>query len=387
VTLIDDKPLQILNDVYNRALSELEKNEGEEFLKELPANVRNWIMQIGERPEKHKAIVAVLATLLTKKVEDPKQDIRYHRTELEGGFAARSYDTRYVTPFIKEKFGTKFAMKESGWLTRSFEKPEPYLLNYAGKIRPKELKNTFLYIIDDVQREGSAEVAEKYLTGLFILLLRRKKELDTLATKKVRITIDKKVPLKLILECLNEHLRGPTPSRLPVIAVYSAYKVLLEEVTRYKGKKLKPLRTHVSPDQYAGLGDVEVIDEEGNYFEVVEVKYNKPIDLGMVIDIYGKLEGVIVNRYYLLTTADPYIIKADQENINMWVRKIREERGCELVINGVIPTIQYYLRLMEDATKYINAYTNTLQEEFQKRAEITEDHVKGWLGIISKFIS
>jgi DNA (cytosine-5)-methyltransferase 1 len=158
-------------------------------------------------------------------------------------------------------------------------------------------------------------------------------------------------------------------------------------VTRYKGKKLKPLRTHVSPDQYAGLGDVEVIDEEGNYFEVVEVKYNKPIDLGMVIDIYGKLEGVIVNRYYLLTTADPYIIKADQENINMWVRKIREERGCELVINGVIPTIQYYLRLMEDATKYINAYTNTLQEEFQKRAEITEDHVKGWLGIISKFIS
>lgn len=382
--MIGDKPLQILNNAYKRALSEFKRNNGEAFLKKLPANARNWIMKIGERPEKHKAIVAVLVTLLTKKIENPKQDIRYHRAEMKGGFAARSYDTRHVTPFIKEKFGTKFAMKESGWLTRSFEKPEPYLLNYTGKIRPEKLKNAFLRIIDDVQRKGSTEVAEKYLISLFILLLRKKKELENLATKKVRITVDKKVPLKLILQCLNEHFKSPTPSRLPVIAIYSAYKVLIEEVTRYKGKKLKPLRTHVSPDQYAGLGDVEVIDEEGNYFEVVEVKYNKPIDLGSVIDIYGKLEREIVNRYYLLTTADPYIIKTEQENINIWVKKIREERGCELIINGVIPTIQYYLRLMEDATKYIKAYTNTLQEEFQKRAEITEDHVKRWLEIISK---
>lgn len=369
------KPVQILEDAYNEALIEFKKDKGKSFLQNMKGNSLLWIATIGKRPEKHKAAVAVLATLLTKKIEDPNQDIRRHRKDING-FSGRTYDTQYVTPFIKEKFGTKFAMKESGWLTRSFEKPEPYTLNYTGKITPIAVKRAFLRILDNVQKQPN--MAKQYLIALFIFLLMRKSEVETLILEKIPESKKKNTTIKLIIQCLKEHFSSPTPSRLPVIAVYSAYKVLMPELARYKGKRLNPLRSHVSPDKFAGLGDIEVIDEEGKYFEVVEVKHERLIDGQMIEDVYGKLENIDVERYYVLTTAEPYIKAEDVNKIEKWTEKIKKERKCEVIINGVIRSLYYYLRLMQDPIKFIDAYTNTLQEEFRKGAEVTEEHIKVW---------
>lgn len=373
---------RILEETYNIASSEFAKDLGKTFIESLPQNVKLWMAKIGEKPEKHKAIIAVLATLLAKKIEAPKQDIRYHRTDLKGGFSGRSYDTTYVTPFIKEKFGTRFAMKESGWLTRSFEKPEPFLLSYTGKITPSNLKTAFLHILDEVQK-GNGELVKKLLTVLFIYLLRRKHEVEML-TGIPKISFERESTINQIIQSLNEHFLTHKASRLPVIAIYSVYKLLIREVKRYEGKKLKPLRGHVSPNLHAGLGDVEIIYESGGYFEVVEVKYGKPINAGMVEDVYGKLEGRKVARYYLLTTAEPYIKSDEEMNVKAWIEKIKCERGCEVVINGVLPTIHYYLRLLEKPSEFLNEYTSTLQDEFKARAEITDEHVKDWIRKLEK---
>ncbi|MEM2351246.1 MAG: hypothetical protein QXT26_02445 [Thermoproteota archaeon] len=379
------KPIEILETIYNKALVEFEKDKGNSFIENLSTNAQLWIYEIGGSPERHKATVAVLATLLTKKIETPSQDIRYHRTDLERGFSGRSYDTLYITPFIKEKFGTKFAMKESGWLTRSFEKPEPFLLNYTGKITPTSLKYAFLHILDDVEK-GGAKLAEQYLVALFIYLLRRKREIEALIAETTIISPKKEVTINQITQCLEEHFLSQLASRLPVIAIYSAYKVLMEEVRRYKGKRLNPLRAHVSPDLYAGLGDIEVVDEKGEYFEVVEVKYGKPIDVGLIEDIYGKIKNRRVKRYCLLTTAEPYVKTGDEISIKSWIEKIRKECGCEVIINGVIPTIRYYLRLMENPSKFISVYAASLQEEFKLRFAITEEHVKDWFRKMEKLL-
>ena len=39
--------------------------------------------------------------LLVKKIDDPKQDIRYHKVELDNGFSGRTYDTKFITPVLK----------------------------------------------------------------------------------------------------------------------------------------------------------------------------------------------------------------------------------------------------------------------------------------------
>lgn len=44
---------------------------------------------------------------------------------MDKGYSGRSFDTKYITPFMKFKF-PKIAMRESGWLTRSLEQLEPY---------------------------------------------------------------------------------------------------------------------------------------------------------------------------------------------------------------------------------------------------------------------
>jgi DNA (cytosine-5)-methyltransferase 1 len=373
----EDEARRILKEAYDIAVSEFNKDGGKTFLESLPENIKSWMQIIGKEPEKHRAVIAVLATLLTKKVETPTQDIRYHREDLPSGFSGRSYDTKYVTPFIKEMFGTKFAMKESGWLTRSFEKPEPYLLNYTGKISPQSLKNAFLHVLDEVQKRND-DLARKLLIALFIYLLKRKHEIEKTLSKEEKILTEREVRIARIISALNEHFSIHRASRLPVIAIYSIYKILVEEIERFKGKTLKQLRGHVSPDLYAGLGDIEVVDENGEYFEVIEVKYGKPIDVSMIDDVYGKIKGKKIRRYYLLTTAKPYVKSSEEMEVKIRIEKIMRECGCEVIINGVIPTINYYLRLIKNPSRFLDIYTYVLKEEFKNRAEITEEHIKDW---------
>lgn len=80
----------------------------------------------------------------------PNQDIRNHQTSIENGYSGRTFDTKYITPFLKS---VKFpAMAESGWLTRSLEQKVPYDSYYSGAIKPDSLKTAFLQIIDFIQK-------------------------------------------------------------------------------------------------------------------------------------------------------------------------------------------------------------------------------------------
>ncbi|QJS97871.1 hypothetical protein B8A41_04390 [Dolosigranulum pigrum] len=92
---------------------------------------------------------------------------------MENGYSGRSFDTQYITPFLKRK---EFlgAMKESGWLTRSLEQNLPYDLNYPGKIRNKIVKRNFLEILDSVEKKP--ELAEKYLLAIFTISIKEKEK-------------------------------------------------------------------------------------------------------------------------------------------------------------------------------------------------------------------
>ena len=95
---------------------------------ELSVPQQKWVETIVEKAESQKAVLAVLITSLVKKIETPTQDVRYHKKKLPNGYSGRSFDTSYVTPFIREKF-QRFAMKGgSGWLTRSLEQVHAYTL-------------------------------------------------------------------------------------------------------------------------------------------------------------------------------------------------------------------------------------------------------------------
>lgn len=166
--MIQKDYIAILEEAYEDATNEIKKDKGVSFIKTLDVNQRKWILKIVEKSESLKAVVTALTTSLVKKIENPKQDSRYHKHELGGGYSGRTLDTNYITPFFKKKF-RRLAMKESGWLTRSIEQPRPFTLDFPGKIRDKTVKESFLQILNDVEENRTNP--KKYLVTLFILLI------------------------------------------------------------------------------------------------------------------------------------------------------------------------------------------------------------------------
>lgn len=118
----------------------------------LPQKIRDDVDVIIKKIDKNKSIASALATSLVKKIIYPKQDIRLHRTDFDGGYSARTLDTYVTTPFFKNHF-TRYANKETSFLTLATREKIKWTRKEGKnlKIRDIELKNSFLEILDLVQ--------------------------------------------------------------------------------------------------------------------------------------------------------------------------------------------------------------------------------------------
>ena len=147
-------------------------------------------------------------------------------------------------------------------------------------------------------------------------------------------------------------------SRLPVLALYAIYKVLISELQRFEGKHLKDLQAHSAADSQTGsIGDIEVANEDGCIFEAIEVKHGIPINIAMIDSAKQKIRGSQVERYYILTTYEEQILSGELTSAANQVEKLL---GCQMIINGVIPSIRYYLRLLSNPGKVIPEYVSLL---------------------------
>ncbi|TAD97881.1 MAG: DNA methyltransferase [Bacteroidetes bacterium] len=254
-----------------------------------------------EKIGSNKSIVSALVTSLTKKIYEPKQDIRLHRTDFENGYSARVLDTQVISPFFKDHF-PKYANKESSFLTLATRERIKWTKDEGEnlKIRDKKLKTAFLNIFEQIEIE---KVNPKdYLNYIFAKLIELSEiekvlfENTNLQTTNLDI-----LNIHLIIKMLEEHFETKQSSRLPVIAIYAIYEMLMSKFERYKGKKLIPLQVHTSSDKH-GFGDIEVYHIESQPFEIIEIKHNIPIDKYLIFDIAKKTQNISIDRYYILTT-------------------------------------------------------------------------------------
>lgn len=363
---------QILEKIYDEVSKEMsDKN----YRKMLSQETENSIELIVSRSESNKGIITVLVTLLTHKIFDKNQDIRYHQAQLENGFAGRVIDKAEVTPFMKS---VNFpAMSESGWLTRSLEQPHPYDLHYPGKITPVNLKKAFLKLIDDVQVSGvNPEVCLKYI---FKLLIKQRDALNVELAKPHSLSISN------IINLLRKHFTFKYScsgaSRLPTLAVYAAYRCMMNQVARYEGKVLCPLESHTSADLRSGrIGDIDVNNADGTAFEGVEIKHEITITRQLISDSYEKFKIYNTDRYYILTTAEKNVddVKAIEEEI----QRIEKIHGCQVIVNGVYSTLQYYLRLLKEPSEFVSNYVELLKSD----SNIKFLHKSQWNDIVSENI-
>lgn len=368
----------LLEKTYNQAIQTLEANSFAVVLpKKLNPDIITWIDILCKNSENFLGVLNVTITSLTEKAVNPKQDIRKHQVKMPGGYSGRTLDTTVIAPWLKSK--KLKSMRESGWLTRSLEQNSPYTLEYKGAIRNKEVKNAFLNLLDSIQKQkAKPEDCLYYLLQLLIIQREQNKvEINPLAKKS-------KYSIQEIIDLLTTHFKKSNQvgtARLPVLAIYSVYQIMIQELARYKNKNLQFLGSHTSADLRSGdIGDVQINHKDGKPFEGIEVKYGRIIDHVLVEDAFEKIKPHPVNRYYLLSTK---ITTAEElEKIQKTIIEIREKHGCQVIVNGLIDSIKYYLRLIENPDQFIQNYTKNLIND----PVIKIEHKKIWKSLINKII-
>lgn len=305
---------------------------------------------------RQKAALAVISTLLLKKIMSPDQDIRLHQSGMSDGFSGRTLDASFVTPFLSKE-GFPFMQSGSGWLTRSFEQARPYKRDYPGKISPPELKNAFLGILGDIQKGADARSCLSHLFHI-LAIWRDKNASLTLARPTGRRIVD-------IVKIVESHWMSDLPgiARLPVLATYAAYKCLVPEVSRYKHCQLQSLLSHTSADVKTDrVGDIDVLNQDGRPFEAVEVKHKIAITAALIRQLREKIAAAGIKTYYVLSTNE-LISASEMNDITELLLVIRQNYGCQVIVNGVATTIKYYLRMMEDTDRFIDEYVSLVEQD------------------------
>ncbi len=373
-------PSETLEDLLSEARKILESKTQYEYPKIISSNIDTIVSKI----DKNKSLISALVTSIVKKISNPEQDIRLHRKDFSGGYSARSLDTAVTTPFFKKYF-PKYANKESSFLTLATREKIKWTKKEGKnlKIRDKEVKRSFLEILDAVQSEtvNPKDVLIYIFIKLHLLSLKQKLIFDdTIQTANtVEVT-----NIESVLKMLEKHFEMKMSSRLPVIAIFSIYQQLFKEVKRYEKKILRPLNVHTSSDKH-GYGDIEIWNTDGTPYEMVEIKHKIPIDRNLIFDIAKKSEGTTIERYYILTTAKENFISSEEEEfISKFIMKIKRDSGLEIIANGIYYSLKYYLRFIDNYQNFINAYTENLIADAENSTEITETHIAEWKNILKE---
>lgn len=321
-----------------------------------------------------KGLSGVLLTSAIYKVCVPMQDIRYHQKSLEDenkeiiGYSGRGFDTNVTIPFLKAK-GLP-CLKETSWLTRTLEQPYPYIEGkYQAKIGGNEgLSQPFLKIIAKIQE--SKETALQIGTYL----------MKKMHEKREKSKIECKIPnaetleeIKEFLEKFINHKNIRKASKLPVIAIYSLYQTVMPHLKLYDNLTLKKLNSHFSPDSQSGMpGDIAIQNENDEIVEILEIKHQIEISEMIINDGMTKIDSTNTKpkRVYFLSTKKQ--CKERVNGSNRLIKSYHKSHKVIIIVNGVIDTIIYYLRLVDNPELYLKNLSKLIETdeelEFEHRA-------------------
>lgn len=171
-----------------------------------------------------------------------------------------------------------------------------------------------------------------------------------------------------------------TNKKITTLAIYCVYIIFMNEAERYKGKQLL-----FSGSSSKLLGDIEVRKEDGSPFEVVSINHKEPITAYTVLKTYRKIQNTKIDRYYILTTSEPNF--EDYDSVKREIEKYEKIHSCQIIVNGVIPSLKYYMRLINNPQDIIEEYTKWLEFEFKRASGIKREHLKIWQEIRQEILN
>lgn len=293
----------------------------------------------------------ILACSLAK-THRPAIDIRKPYTEIGDTdvYSGRSYDESYVTTFV-QAHGLP-CNPTTAFLTPALRNRNTTLLPSTNLVgRTPELYQAALQLLTDIQ--GGVVSAEDVLAESIRSLLIKKhvREEQISALMAGLRTPSEGIPLSSegIVTLLEQHLRSPGSSRLPVLAVAAAY----EAAGARLGETTKPLSSHNAADLQTGaVGDVEVtLTSDDHVVTGYEMKTRRVIHE----DINGALRKIADQRIqnYIFITTDVI----DREVKEYAASLYEQAGGVEIVVLDCITFLRHFLHLFHRSRlQFLDAY-------------------------------
>ncbi len=154
----------------------------------------------------------------------------------------------------------------------------------------------------------------------------------------------------------------------------------MQDIKRYENCHLKKLGYHTTCDTTSkSAGDIEIFDNKHLLKEALEIKFEKEIDSNMVRIAREKIIKYNPIRYYILSTEK--IKDEDQEEIEKIINDVKVNHGCQIILNGVIPSLKYYLRLISSLGIFIKNYSHLIEID----KELKPIHKEKWNIIIKQY--
>ena len=109
---------------------------------------------------------------------------------------------------------------------------------------------------------------------------------------------------------------------------------------------------------------------------ITYVKLDKPIDANMLRIAIEKIYRFNVKRYYILSHIGTN--EKEQQEIQQLIDDTKTKHGCQIIVNGVLPTLKYYLRLVDDTAQFLQLYSKLVETD----KELKRIHKTVWNDIV-----
>jgi DNA (cytosine-5)-methyltransferase 1 len=313
------------------------------------------------------AAPGVILTLAAYKVCDNAQDVTAHKDNFIGGFSARAYDSRVTVPFLTSKDLPRSV--ESHWLTQTFSFSPEFRAGLELKTQPKVAGPLVVQVVTAIQAEPTGKLARDVVVAIFVEKIKIRNKSKVTLTRPKGLSIDRSI---FLIQCHFTKKYSRNAPRLPQLALYAVYQCLLHQVVRYQGCKLDPIERLKSADRKANtVGDV-VVSKDGTPFEGVEIKFQLQVTFGHVCEAIEKVRALSVRRYYILSTNG--VVADEAAAIELKRAEFLKQNGCEIIVNGVLQTLAYYLRLLPDTTEFVFNYAGLVESD----ADTDYEHRIAW---------
>lgn len=349
-------PADILRSTYERVSSDVNKPIV------TVSDIAERIEAVSRTPG-NRACVRVLLACSLAKIYNPGIDIRKPYTEIgdSDDYAGRGYDEDYLSPFVFEHqlpCNPTTAFLTPAWRNRNVTLTPDF--NMGG--RPPLIYKATLQLLTDVY-EGKISAEDLLAETIRRLLIMRDEQVlvrTSLLTGLRSSTGTLPLSSEDIVTLIEQHLKSPNSSRLPVLVVAAAY----EAAKDFLGEVIVPLEGHNAADrQTKSLGDVHItLMGDNDVVTVYEMKAKRVTRKDIndaLLKIYRKKMDRKIDNFIIITTEEI------GEEVKSYAGSLYAQTGgIEFAVLDCRGFLRHFLHLFHRIRlQFLDAYQHLLLEE------------------------